>query len=113
MKYQLALLIFSIILIRGCCSAPNRLEPPIPNESLGWSYREERGIRVQGDFLLHRGEATSNDKIQVRVLDLLSGDPCAEKASYLSSPAQNSNSFNCRIIRSCVKIVFMKVSCPL
>jgi hypothetical protein len=87
MKSQIALLIFSVILIRSCCSAPNRVEPPIPNESLGWNLREERGIRVQGDFLLHKGEATSNDKIQVKVLDLLPGDPCAEGASYLSNPS--------------------------
>ena len=87
MKSDLALLILSTILIRGCCGAPNRVEPAFPNESLGWKYREEKGIRVQGNFLLHKAEATSNDKIQIQVLDLLAGDPCAEAASQLSRPS--------------------------
>ena len=87
MKSFLVLVMLSAILIRGCCSPPARIEPNLPNEALGWKFREEMGVRVLGSFLLHRGETTSNGKIQVRVVDIYPGDSCAEAASYLRNPS--------------------------
>ena len=87
MNPQIVLLIVSIVFIRSCCTAPNRVEPPIPKQALGWNYREENGIHIQGDFLLHKGEVINNGRVQIKVLDILPGDPCAEPAHYLYLPS--------------------------
>ncbi|HEY3579732.1 MAG TPA: hypothetical protein VGK82_04285 [Pyrinomonadaceae bacterium] len=86
MKTSLAFLtLLTALLVRGCCSAPAHIEPTAPTEPLGWMATEENGVRILGKFLLHRGETTSNGKIQVRVLEILPGDGCAESASYLQN----------------------------
>src|SRR5205807_5843333 len=72
---------------KGCCPQRDRVEPQQPSNVTGWHYREERGIRIQGDFLLHRGEATSNDNLEVKLLEINPGDDCVEEASYLQNPS--------------------------
>lgn len=87
MNIRIALLIFvSAAVSRGCCTATSRVEPKPPSATLGWKLMEERGVRISGKFLLHRNEATSNGKIQLKVLDISPGDPCAEDASHLNNP---------------------------
>jgi len=86
MKALCALLLFSVFL-RGCCDAPPRVEPALPNDAAGWKVRNENGVRILGSFLLRKGEATRNNKIQVTLVDIYPGDPCSEAASYLRSPS--------------------------
>jgi hypothetical protein len=88
MKTSLAFLVLlTMFFVRACCSAPDHIEPTAPNGPLGWKSTEEKGVRILGKFLLHRGETTSNDKIQVKVLEVFPGDGCAESASYLQNPS--------------------------
>jgi len=64
MKTSLAFLtLLTVLLARGCCSAPAHIDPNAPAEPLGWMPTEENGVRILGKFLLHRGETTSNGKI--------------------------------------------------
>lgn len=86
MKTSLAFFtLLIVLLIRGCCSAPAHTEPTAPTEPLGWTPTQENGVRILGKFLLHRGETTSNGKIQVKLLEIFPGDGCAESASYLQN----------------------------
>lgn len=66
----------------GCCSYEPRVEPAYPQSVSGWKERMERGIRIRGDFALKKGTSTDNGKIQVKIIDLIPPDPCAEAGAF-------------------------------
>jgi hypothetical protein len=50
----------------------------------GWKEHKEQGVRIRGDFVLKKGNSTDNGKIQVKVIDLIPPDPCAEAGAFQS-----------------------------
>ena len=77
----IATLVFSV-LTNGCCPKSERIEPPYPNELVGWPGRADKGGFIVRDFLLRKGESTENGKITVRLVELLPGDPCTEAGDF-------------------------------
>jgi hypothetical protein len=83
MKTTLLLALVVLSLLTGsCCSNEHRAEPTYPKSVSGWKERNERGLRILGDFVLKKGEATDNGKVQVKMISLISPDPCAETGSF-------------------------------
>ncbi len=70
------------LLTSSCCSNDPRSEPAYPQSVSGWKERDERGLRILGDFVLKKGETTDNGKIQVKVISLILPDSCAETGSF-------------------------------
>ena len=68
----------------SCCSHEHRVEPTYPQSVSGWKERKEHGVRVLGDFALKKGASTDNGKIQVKIIDLIPPDPCAEASAFQS-----------------------------
>jgi hypothetical protein len=78
---SIVLLLISVI-ADGCCIQKERMEPPHPGITSSWVEKEENGVHFMGNFVLKVGEATDNGKLQVKVVELIAGDPCAEYGSY-------------------------------
>lgn len=66
----------------GCCLKEPRVEPAYPQNVYGWKERRERGVRIRGEFVLKKGTSTDNGKIQVKIIDLIPPDPCAEAGAF-------------------------------
>jgi hypothetical protein len=66
----------------GCCLKESRVEPAYPQSVSEWKERRERGVRIRGEFVLKKGTSTDNGKIQVKVIDLIPPDPCAEAGAF-------------------------------
>jgi hypothetical protein len=66
----------------SCCANDHRSEPAYPKSISGWKERNERGLRILGDFVLKKGESTDNGKVQVKIIDLIPPDPCAETGAF-------------------------------
>src|ERR1051325_2009637 len=74
-----ALLLTEIVLCTfmfGCCINHHK-EPAYPNDVvLGWKEPAREGVPKRGVFILRKGEAIDNGKIQVQVTDIIANDPC-------------------------------------
>jgi hypothetical protein len=66
----------------GCCIPVKRDEPPYPSKVLGWKDYEDQGVKFRGNFILRKNEATDNGKLQIKVLDIIPPDPCAEGGTF-------------------------------
>jgi hypothetical protein len=66
----------------SCCFNEHRVEPVYPQSVSGWKEREEQGVRIRGDFVLKKGISTDNGKIQVKIIDIIPPDPCAEAGAF-------------------------------
>jgi hypothetical protein len=77
----LALFIISLS-AGGCCSNEPRVEPAYPQSVSGWKERSKHGVRIHGEFVLNKGTSTDNGKIQVKIIDLIPPEPCAEAAAF-------------------------------
>jgi hypothetical protein len=75
------ILIFAVSIV-GCCKSQTRVEPSFPQKVYGWVERQDRGLRILGDFVLSKGESTDNGKIRVVVTDIIPNDPCAEPGTF-------------------------------
>jgi hypothetical protein len=82
---RVALLVTSIIL-SGCCPPSRHVEPSYPTNIVGWKGYQENGVQQQGNFVLKKGEITDNGKIQIKVLDIIPPDSCAESGTWSSLP---------------------------
>lgn len=83
MKIVLLMVFMVIILMSDCCPKQRqREEPPYPNQVTGWVYREERGLKILGEFVLQKNESTDNGKVQVKLLEVIPGNPCAEPNTF-------------------------------
>ncbi|HXI91856.1 MAG TPA: hypothetical protein VNO24_17720 [Blastocatellia bacterium] len=65
----------------GCCfNGSAHTEAAYPNVELGWKDfgSNSGGAVIRGRFVVRKGETTDNGKIQIKVLELISPDRCAE-----------------------------------
>jgi hypothetical protein len=85
---RIIILAISLMLIssfsQACCRIEKRIEPTYPENVPGWIYREDRGVHIHGEFVLKKGESTENEKIRIRILELIPPDPCAEVGTFQS-----------------------------
>jgi hypothetical protein len=70
--------------LRGCCTETPRVEPAYPTQERGWNERYDKGVRSLGTFVLRKGQTTDNGKLQVKLLDVIPGDSCAEAGTTIS-----------------------------
>lgn len=70
----------------GCCLPSKRNEPSYPTNSLGWKEYKDNSELIRGSFVLKKNEMTTNGHIQIKVLDIVQADPCAESGTYNSRP---------------------------
>lgn len=68
----------------GCCPNRHAVEPLYPKDELGWKDSDSGflGVRIKGRFVLRKGEATDNGKVQIKVLEIIPPRPCAEAAGF-------------------------------
>jgi hypothetical protein len=77
MKVLLIAEMLLLALMTGCCVDEHK-EPAYPGQvKVGWGNNLAKGLQTCGKFILRKGEATDNGRIQVKVLDILSDDLCA------------------------------------
>lgn len=77
MKSLLLVEVSLCLFLVGCCANDYR-EPAYPHKhNVGWRDSPLKGIQTYGKFILRKGEATDNGRIQVKVLDILSDNSCA------------------------------------
>jgi hypothetical protein len=74
-RWMCAELLFCLLLA-GCCDGDHSA-PSLPQKTyLGWN---DNGFRSGGRFVLRKGEATDNGRVQVKVLDILSDNSCPDR----------------------------------
>jgi hypothetical protein len=80
------MLIIVMSLFSGCCfrRESNSYEPPYPQSVVGWKYHEENGVGIVGEFVLKKGESTNNGEVQIKIVDLISPDTCADQGTTQS-----------------------------
>ena len=66
--------------LSACC--PQRKEPPLPTDAIGWKDFQEGTTRFRGRFLLKKGESTDDGKVEIKVLELMPPDCPSEVASF-------------------------------
>lgn len=79
---RLTILVSLVVIANGCCAKEVSIGPPFPSISSEWRETEESGRRILGTFVLKLNEITDNGKIEIRVVELIAGDNCAEYGSY-------------------------------
>ena len=82
MRTILLMLTLLGVWMQGCCIQEERVEPPYPSDLSGWEGQKEPNGRLARKFVLKKGQATDNARVQVKVIDLIPGDPCAEPAAF-------------------------------
>jgi hypothetical protein len=76
------IIIFALFvqLMPGCCFfRRDSYEPPRPQSVMGWKYQEVRGVSIIGEFVLKKGESTSNGEIQIKLVEVLPAEQCADQ----------------------------------
>ena len=58
------------------------MEPAYPKSVTGWGEREDRGVRILGEFALKKGETTQNEKVQIKLLELIPPESCAAGGEF-------------------------------
>lgn len=69
----------------GCClNASGHTEPAYPKEELGWkNFGSGSGeVPMRGRFVLRKAETTDDGKIQIKRLELIAPDRCAEAGAF-------------------------------
>src|SRR5215467_1708469 len=77
------LIFFAVTLavwLSACC--PQRKEPPLPTDAIGWKDYQEGTTKLRGRFLLKKGESTDNGKVEIKVLELIPPDCPSEVGSF-------------------------------
>lgn len=76
---------FLLTMSSSCCfMRQDSYEPPYPQHLKGWKYHEEDGVGIVGEFVLRKRESTNNDRILIKVVDLLPADTCADQGDELA-----------------------------
>lgn len=57
-------------LVAECCRSQNRTEPQLPQQHLGWVPRQDRWLRIRGEFVLRTGQTTENDDIILQLIEV-------------------------------------------
>jgi hypothetical protein len=68
--------------LTGCCIRQHRDEPLYPTNVSGWKARNYGDVTTPGEFVLKKNETIDNGKIQVKILDLVAPDACAEAGTF-------------------------------
>jgi len=79
MKLILFVLVLAVWL-SSCC--PQRKEPPLPKDAIGWKDYQEGTTKLRGRFLLKKGETTDNGKVEIKVWELIPPDCPSEMGSF-------------------------------
>ena len=85
MRIYLVVLLLIAFCAAGCClNASGHTEPAYPNDGLGWKDfgSNSGGAVIRGRFVVRKGETTDNGKIQIKVLELIPPDRCAEAGAF-------------------------------
>jgi hypothetical protein len=72
------------VLYANCFIRHQRVEPlyPKPEDLSGWEGRKENGGGISRSFVLKKGEAIDNSKLQIKMIDIIPGDPFSEDGSF-------------------------------
>lgn len=76
------LFVLSIVVLTIGCIKMGRVEPPYPKDVPGWKVTTEKGVKSIGSFVLKKGEATDNKKIEIKVLEFYKPDFLAGTGSF-------------------------------
>lgn len=83
---RLIFIIFALAPLSGClCHRYNRVEPSYPQNVFGWKYHIENNVGIAGDFVVKKGESTTNGLLEITVVELLPAQECYELGSSLST----------------------------
>jgi hypothetical protein len=83
MSRTLSILVLLISLLpSSCCPKAKRVEPPYPTDVVGWKESEQNDVHYLGEFVLKKGEATKNRKVEIRVLEFLPPEACREAGEF-------------------------------
>jgi hypothetical protein len=83
MSRALSILILLISFVpSSCCPKNKRVEPPYPTNVVGWKESEQNGVHYLGEFVLKKGEATKNSKVEIRALEFLPPEACREAGEF-------------------------------
>jgi hypothetical protein len=58
----------------------------MPERVRGWHERVDKGIRSVAELVLREGETSGNDRIEVKVNQIIPPDTAAERNSFFGSP---------------------------
>lgn len=76
---KLILLIIGLSLFSGCyCRMKSNPEPSYPQHITGWKYYEKDGVGIMGELILKKGESTNNGKVEIKIVDIIPENLCAE-----------------------------------
>jgi len=66
----------------GSCLRQQRVEPTYPKDVSRWEGRKgENGI-ISRTFVLRKNEASDNGQVQIKVIEIIPGDPLVEAGSF-------------------------------
>ena len=82
MKILLVLFLLAAGLLNACCSKPHHDEPPYPTNISGWEGTRDNNGKIHRKFVLRKGEVTDNGEIQIKVVDIIPPEPCAEVGTF-------------------------------
>jgi hypothetical protein len=80
--FRIQILLCCVALFSGCLSQ-QRVEPLYPKDLSGWEGRKGEDGIISREFVLRKNEATDNGKVQIKVIDIIPGDPYVEAGSFL------------------------------
>lgn len=77
---------FYLLLVGACCR-PERLQPSLPGEVLGWQeVYPVKGLQVVAILVLKKGESSDNGKIGIQVVDVIAPERCSHAGTYQGEP---------------------------
>src|SRR6185369_6155213 len=82
MKIRLFTIIALALSLEACCRPIQRNEPPYPKVIAGWKEYQDQGVKMLGNFVLRKDESIDNGKVQIRLLEVVPGNPCADAGEF-------------------------------
>ncbi len=85
-SFHLSFLTLFMALSISCCSSQQLPQPVRPEKVRGWGDVQGNGFTSIGMFVLNKGESTDNGELGIKIIDIISPQPCAEGGSYAGMP---------------------------
>lgn len=82
MKIRLITITALALCLAACCRPIQRDEPSFPKVIAGWKEYQDQGVKMLGNFVLRKGESIDNGKVQIRLLEVVPGNPCADAGEF-------------------------------
>lgn len=76
------ILLCGVVLFSGCLKQ-QRVEPLYPKDISGWEGQKGKDGSISRKFVLRKNEATDNGTVQIKVIDIIPGNPYTEGSSFL------------------------------